>query len=208
MDKIDYYNRMFRAGRDKEWDKAPGKTVLVNAFKELGEDVGFGTVLDVGCGTGCLLSLIYDAVKKQGLKFFGIDISEAAINLAKGRYPAIRFRVEDGMDTSFKDESIGILTGYGVYEHFDNPEGGIKEIARILTPSGIFLLMIPALGHYRDDRNDEGWYEDKTGQPQWNFFRKTWEDFFNKYNLKLSSQEEALKYGAKNPGCFFFGRKI
>jgi len=208
MDKVNYYNKIFKEGKDREWDKAPGKTVILNAIKDynLYENA---VILDIGCATGYMLSLIFNTLSKNyKLMLIGIDISEVALNIAKQRYPNIKFIIGDGINLSFKDSCIDLSINYGTLEHFDNPEKGIKEIARVLRQSGLFLHMIPALGHYRKDRADEGWYGDKTGQPQWNFFRKTWERFFEKSGLQLNPMNNAIKYGAENPGCFFFGKKI
>jgi len=209
MHKVDYYNEMFKAGKGEGWDNAPGKIIILNAFKDISAQLSKDTIiLDVGCGTGYMLNMIQNTIQSNAIKLIGIDISEVAINIAKKRYPDIEFHLGDATHTFFEDKSIDVVISYGTYEHFDVPEDGIKEMARILKPWSVFLLMIPALGHYRKDRTDEGWYEDKTGQPQWNLFRETWELFFRKYKLKLSSVDKSIKHGAKNPGVFFFGNKM
>lgn len=207
MNKSDYYNEIFRSGAGEEYDRSPGKEVLVNAFKDVSLVLQHAVVIDIGCGTGYMLKLVYSVVAHDKTRFIGIDISEEAIKIAKQKYPNMEFYVKDGTCTNFEDSSVDIVVSYGAYEHFDKPEDGIKEMARILKPGGLFLLMIPALGHYRKDRNYEGWYEDKTGQPQWNYFRETWKCFFLKYRLELFPMDGVLKYGAKNSGCFFSGRR-
>ncbi len=208
MNKVNYYNQQFISGKGEEWDKAPGKQVILNASGEFFRFPKGAVVLDIGCGTGYLLNLISQKFNKdKNISFIGLDLSDKAIAIARERYRHLKFYVEDGNNTHFTATSIDAVISYGTLEHFDSPENGIKEIGRILKPSGIFLTMIPALGHYRDDRTDEGWYEDKTGQPQWNFLRQTWEGFFKKYKLSLLYLDTAKKYGAINPGCFFFGRK-
>jgi len=67
--------------------------------------------------------------------------------------------------------------------------------------------MIPTLGVYRVDRQDEGWYEDLTGQPQWNLNRETWESYFSEYGLMLWETDSSQQFGALKPGVFYFGRK-
>ncbi len=42
-----------------------------------------GRILDLGCGTGYGTKMLYD----KGNEVFGIDISQAAINYAKNKYP-------------------------------------------------------------------------------------------------------------------------
>jgi len=80
-----------------------------------------------------------------------------------------------------------------------------------LKLNGIFCLMMPTLGSYRDDRDDEGWYEDFNVPPQlqWNLFRSTWEKHLqSEGNVELFSNDIPMKFGALKPDNFYFGRKI
>ena len=71
-------------------------------------------------------------------------------------------------------EQFDLVLSYGSLEHIEDSERLFRVIARLLKPGGFFLFMIPALGHYRTDRTDEGWYEDldTNRQLQWNRRRK------------------------------------
>ena len=68
---------------------------------------------------------------------------------------------------------------------------------------------MPSLDYYRNDRTDEGWYEDLdvNRQLQWNYLRKTWEGMFNKAGLILFDVDISKKYGALKSGVFFFGEE-
>lgn len=99
------------------------------------------------------------------------------------------------------------MVSYGAIEHFPDPPKALVELARILKPGGMFLVMLPSLGIYRTDRADEGWYPDLTGQPQWNFMRPTWARHFAQAGLSLWEIEAAGRFGAMKPGVFFLGER-
>lgn len=115
----------------------------------------------------------------------------------------------DAINLGFKDEFFDIILSYGTIEHIKKPEISLKEIHRVLKKQGLFLIMVPSLDYYRDDRIDEGWYEDLdvNKQLQWNYLRQTWEEMFRSANLSLFDISESKKYGALKPGVFFFGTK-
>jgi len=173
MKRRDYYNSMFKKGVGEHWESAPGKKVVISAFKKFLAPIDGSLVVDVGCGTGPLFADEMSVLnRKNEIKYLGIDFSTEGIAIAKQKYSHAEFKVSDGARTGLKDASVDMVLSYGAYEHFDEPREAIQELSRILKKSGMFFVMIPALGHYRKDRSDEGWYEDKTGQSQWNFFRE------------------------------------
>ena len=208
-DRLDYYNKFFEAHNDEQWDQAPGKDVFIQALKGWFEDNVFGDrgkVLDVGCGTGFLLNRIHHEVHNSW-KLAGIDFSEKAIERGKTLYPHIELHCGDATETDFQPDQFSLIISYGTIEHFLEPARGIRELSRLLAEGGRFLVMVPTLGVYRTDRNDEGWYEDLTGQPQWNLLRTTWEEYFLNTGLSLHPVDESVKYGALKPGVFYFGYK-
>jgi len=209
-DRKPYYEGIFTAHEDQSWDNAPGKNVLIKALDhKFGQgDLGNSEqLIDLGCGTGFFLNRIHSEVcDSWGLT--GVDFAETAIKKGRGRHPDLSLHCQDASATDFPDGQFSVLTNYGSLEHFPNPREGVIESARLLRPGGLFLLMIPTLGVYRSDRDDEGWYEDLSGQPQWNFWRQTWESFFMEAGLVLDETAKAEQFGALKPGVFYFGRKL
>lgn len=200
-----FYQDIFEQHHDEAWDRAPGKDVFIRALQRL-RTTERGKLVDIGCGTGFLLDRIQREVSAQW-DLSGIDFAPAAIARGTERYPSLKLSCQDGTATTFAPETFNVLVSYGAMEHFPDPEAAIREVARLLVPGGQFLIMLPTLGAYRTDRTDEAWYEDLTGQPQWNLGRSTWESFFVKADLSLRDATDATRYGAKQPDVYFLGEK-
>ena len=98
------------------------------------------SVLDVGCGTGLILSHIGEQRKIHG---FGLDVSEAMIAVAKEKHPEYDFLVGDCAKLPYDDASMDIVTACMAYHHFPNQEGFRKEVLRVLKPGGRFYLCDP-----------------------------------------------------------------
>jgi len=102
-------------------------------------------VLDYGCGVGVSLEKVINFHPK---KITGIDISEVSIQKAKDKIKGFENKVELMVDncekTKFSDNKFDIVYGSGILHHLDLSKC-LKEIYRILKPSG-FLLFIEPLG--------------------------------------------------------------
>jgi 2-polyprenyl-3-methyl-5-hydroxy-6-metoxy-1,4-benzoquinol methylase len=72
------------------------KTFCINKIASLiGQDDTRKSILDLGCGDGSYLIAMSNDKRFSGVKLTGIDLSEKAINLAKGFEPQLDFRVAD-----------------------------------------------------------------------------------------------------------------
>lgn len=95
-------------------------------------------ILDVGCSSGHILN-------KFGLKFpkaelTGVDISQFFINFAKKRYPKINFSLADAHKLPFEKNSFDLVICTETLEHVVDPQKVLKEIKRVLRPSGYGLI--------------------------------------------------------------------
>jgi SAM-dependent methyltransferase len=200
-----FYNNLFFENQDETWNDAPGKLVILKYLYD--NFSGFkGKYIDIGCGSGYFTNKVAEAL--PNLDVYGFDFSETAIEKAIVNYPLINFFVDDVHNRSWsKIGPFDIAVSYGCFEHFEKPEIALKMLSDGLKPGGLFLLMIPTLGFYRKDRDDEGWYPDFNDPPQlqWNLKRSSWEEKFSTVGLSLSDMNISEKYGAHNTGNFYFG---
>jgi 2-polyprenyl-3-methyl-5-hydroxy-6-metoxy-1,4-benzoquinol methylase len=96
-------------------------------------------VLDVGCGNGEFLQ----AAAERGYHAVGIDVSEAAAELCRGRGLEAR---AGGLLTAQLDGPFGIIAMWDVVEHLRDPASFLRRAAELLAPDGIVVLKIPSFG--------------------------------------------------------------
>lgn len=107
-------------------------------------------VLEVGCGIGTDLM----QYAKAGAKVVGVDLTPEAIKVTKDRFKKMnlagRFLVADAEKLPFKSKTFDFVFSFGVIHHTPNPEKAIREIYRVLKPSGKAVVMLYARGwnHY------------------------------------------------------------
>lgn len=91
-----------------------------------------GKTLEIGCGVGRLM--------KKG--YYGIDISEEMLKIAKERRPDCNFKLSDGRTIPYADETFDSVYSYLVFQHLplDAVESYIKEAHRVLKKNGLFVF--------------------------------------------------------------------
>ncbi len=98
------------------------------------------TVLDVGCGPGTHLRALADRIGRG----IGIDLSPEMVSTARRRatHPALSFRVDDAETlASVPPDSIDAVICVGVLEHVLRPAQALRQVARVLRPSGRFVAL-------------------------------------------------------------------
>ena len=99
-------------------------------------------VLEIGCGLGT------DGAQfaKAGADYTGIDLTEAAVDLAGKRFElfdlAGKFRTADAENLDFADESFDLVYSHGVLHHTPNIAGAVSEIHRVLRKNGRAVVML------------------------------------------------------------------
>ena len=106
------------------------------------------SVLEIGCGLGT------DGAQfaKAGAHYTGVDLTEAAIELARKRFEIAglpgEFRVADAENLDFADESFDRIYSHGVLHHTPDTARAVAEIHRVLKPGGRALVMLYHRGSY------------------------------------------------------------
>jgi 2-polyprenyl-3-methyl-5-hydroxy-6-metoxy-1,4-benzoquinol methylase len=116
-----------------------------------------GTVLEIGCGKGVMLSML----KEQGVPAYGIDLSDTIVKYCQ----------EKGLEAfqsdllshlrKLKDGSLGGIFCAHVIEHL-HPSDAIEffsQAARVLKPNGRLVLITP---NTKDLRTSERFWLDIT----------------------------------------------
>lgn len=95
-------------------------------------------LLDVACGPGLLLL----AARQRGLAASGIDLSAAAIGLARELQPGVDVQVGNAERLPFADGTFDHVTCIGSLERFLDRERALAEMARVATPAARFCFLV------------------------------------------------------------------
>jgi ubiquinone/menaquinone biosynthesis C-methylase UbiE len=137
----------------KHWNRTPlflGEQERYHTYPWLYEAAEFREhrdedVLEIGCGTGC--DLLQFA--KHGARAVGVDITPEHLRLARERVGELaRVLSADARNLPFPDARFDYVYSHGVLHHLDDPATVVKEMLRVLRPSGRFNVHVYALWSY------------------------------------------------------------
>jgi 2-polyprenyl-3-methyl-5-hydroxy-6-metoxy-1,4-benzoquinol methylase len=135
-----------------------------------------GSLLDIGAGTGDFLSV----ARKQGWKTMGFEPN------AKAKGIAISKGVSLLDDTNLaEDQSFDVITMWHVLEHVPNIEIQIKEVKRLLKPTGTLFIAVPNFNSYDAKHYGEYWAAYDVPRHLWHFSKKAMKMLFEREALHL-----------------------
>jgi SAM-dependent methyltransferase len=127
----DWWIEGFTEGADPEYVEQ----ILPMAASEL---AGFDRILDVGCGDGQISRLLSDA----GSDVVGVDPTWNQISVASERGGGASYVRSGAAALPFGDASFDAAVACLVFEHIDEVDEAIAEIARVVRPGGRFNLFL------------------------------------------------------------------
>jgi len=141
MDKItpkQIYNRLSKV-YDRSYDEPVHRIEDEFIYKFIsGKGFTKGNILDLGSGTGTLLSHL--GINSE--RYTGLDISERMIELSSIKFPNYKFVNGTMSKMPFDNNSFdSVLSLFGSFSYSLNHAKTIKEIKRVIKPKGKFLLM-------------------------------------------------------------------
>jgi SAM-dependent methyltransferase len=116
-------------------------------------------ILDLGCGYGRALGLLYERGYQN---LIGLDPAPAMVAHARERYPAITFEQMNAADLRLADASVDAVLLLSVLTCVPTDDGQrtiVAEVARLLRPGGLFY--ISDLWIQTDERNRRRYLRDE-----------------------------------------------
>ncbi|RLC40085.1 MAG: hypothetical protein DRH33_01040 [Candidatus Nealsonbacteria bacterium] len=130
------YNRIaekFSRTRSRIWEEV---RFLFDDYVRPGDKV-----LDLGCGNG----RFFEILKDKGVDYIGVDFSERLIEIAKKRYPQVKFQVADALNLPFPNNFFDKVYTIAVLHHIPSKEFRqrfLEEAKRVLKPGGLLILTV------------------------------------------------------------------
>jgi SAM-dependent methyltransferase len=156
-DHADWWIDGFTEGADPEYVEQ----ILPMAREEL---AGFDRVLDVGCGDGQISRLLASG----GATVVGIDPTWNQIRIAHERGGGAAFVRAGAAELPVADASLDAAVACLVFEHIDDVDGAIAEVARVVRPGGRFSFF---LNHPLIQTPGSYWIDDHTVDPPEQYWR-------------------------------------
>src|ERR1700737_2008 len=135
---IEHWSRI--ASEWMAWARAPNHDAFwayrgsLRAF--IGQ--GAGDALDVGCGEG-RVSLV---LKECGYRVTAIDPVEKLVSAAEQAGSADAYRIAAAADLPFENCSFDLVVAYNVLMDVEDVPAALKEMTRVLRPSGTLVISI------------------------------------------------------------------
>jgi len=102
-----------------------------------------GKFLEIGCGRGAGACMLLREFLPAAVH--AMDLDEAMIARARHFVTAVQRQhvhlyVGDTLYLPYRDAAVDAVFGFGVLHHLPDWRAGIKEIARVLKPGGVYFL--------------------------------------------------------------------
>jgi ubiquinone/menaquinone biosynthesis C-methylase UbiE len=98
-------------------------------------------ILEVGCGTGAILSDLMGLSSGGSAGLFGIDLQAAYLGLARQYAPRARLACADAYDLPFPDHSFDAVFCHYVLLWLEDPRRALDEMRRVTAPGGAILAL-------------------------------------------------------------------
>jgi SAM-dependent methyltransferase len=122
-----------------------------------------GVVVDVGCGEGQVARAV-----PAGCVVVGVDPAHSQVSLARQRGGGPGYLQGSGTALPVADGIADAAVACLVFEHVDDLDGALAEVARVLRPGGTFLFL---LNHPLLQTPGSGWIDDQLLDPPEQYWR-------------------------------------
>lgn len=96
-------------------------------------------ILEIGSGTGRMLNYLLN----EGYSVQGLEKKETVIEKSKLLYGDLHIQKVDSEKIPYSDNSFDIVISFDVFEHIHDSDSHLKEVFRVLSNDGYYLLQTP-----------------------------------------------------------------
>jgi SAM-dependent methyltransferase len=135
--KPEYFEELARLEAGNFWFVSRSRLILWLLKKYCGE---FGSLLEIGCGTGYVLSGISEEFDAASL--YGSELLLEGLPFAAARVPSATFMQMDARRIPFIGE-YDVIGAFDVLEHIADDERVLAQVYAALKPGGTLILTVP-----------------------------------------------------------------
>ncbi|QBN19263.1 class I SAM-dependent methyltransferase [Flavobacterium nackdongense] len=135
-----------------------------------------GMILDIGAGTGDFLSV----AKNDGWQTVGVEPSERAKSIAINK--GVSFVEET---SELENHSFDVISMWHVLEHVPDLDKQIKELKRLLKPTGSLIIAVPNFKSFDAKHYGKFWAAFDVPIHFWHFSKTAIQLLFKKEEMKL-----------------------
>jgi len=146
-----------------------------------------GRLLDIGCGSGKLLSL----EKRLGWEVYGVELEEKKASYAR-EVRDLNVITGDFKDIEYKSDFFDVISLRHVLEHLINPLVDLKKIREILKPGGLLVIRVPNQSRIEMAVFGKRWRAYDLPRHRFHFDRRTISKLVLKSGLKPLKISQAL----------------
>ncbi len=118
-----------------------GRLLINNFFKTIEKTIprDVKSVAEIGCGVG-FSTLRLKEFFNEDVSFFASDVDPELVEIAQKRNPEIVSHPESIYNLKHPDNKFDLIFCLEVLEHLEDPEKGLKELARITNKYAIISV--------------------------------------------------------------------
>jgi 2-polyprenyl-3-methyl-5-hydroxy-6-metoxy-1,4-benzoquinol methylase len=135
-----------------------------------------GKILDIGAGTGEFLSV----AKQNGWDVTGVEPSDKAQQIAINKGVSFVEAI-----AQLEDHSFDVITMWHVLEHVPDLNNQIKELKRLLKPSGSLIIAVPNFKSFDAQHYGKFWAAYDVPIHFWHFSKTAIQKLFQKEQMEL-----------------------
>lgn len=135
--KSSYFSELANLEEQNFWFRSRNK-LIVWALNKYCKD--FQSFLEVGCGTGYVLSGVSKEFPRATL--LGSEIFTAGLSFAAARLPSVNFIQMDARNIPYREE-FDVIGAFDVLEHIEDDMAVLREVRAALKANGFVFMTVP-----------------------------------------------------------------
>lgn len=134
----DYWSKYYERLWVQKYSLKPTRKITIDLIKTYNKESL--DILDIGCGTGQLISDIRQNFKNKSLNLKGLDYSKGMIEKARKNIDYADFILKDISDINSLDNKFDIITCTHSLPYYANQQKAISDMSNLLKKDGILII--------------------------------------------------------------------